>query len=550
MQSRCTNCKAAYAPSYNHCPRCGKKLIKPEKSNHSTYVVIPFLIFIAIVGFLYRGPVVDHIRSFTLRLLPEKNYEVTVKPPSFRVGETPKPTFSLQDLRTLRDLFENRQFAALTGTAAEVQAAFERDVSYEYQIADYYDLFDTARPDYEKLLDDWVAYDPKHFAPYLARACYWYAKGWESRGHKYADETALVQFEAMKGFFLKASSDIDTALAINPRLLTAYTLRIGVYAAKGMDNEMNDAFKEARLLFPTSFLVYNKMTVMRRPRWGGSYAEMEKIALQAHEHIDTNPEFYMLFGQIYADQAQVLRKDEQYDKAIGLYTKAISFGENPLFYQERARTYRYMKAYAQATEDINRSISLRPSKAAPYCLRAGIAIDRDDQAGALQDIRFVRQQFPGAEESYRLAEWAAKKFLNRGHEQFKQDLTLAIAQYDLAIEMNPSETEAFYWRGTAYNKLEKNDLAYSDFKAAITSDPRHFKSCRMLDYLLAREQRWDEIIDTWSQYLVLEQKNGDAYFERAGAYRHKGDMQSAIADLRQACTLGKEEACNILKQYE
>lgn len=550
MQSRCTNCNAGYDPSYRHCPRCGGVLIKPGKSSLAKYIVIWFLVFFATVGFLYWGPLGNHIRSLVHRFLPEKTYEVTVKPPSFRVWETAKPTFSLQDLRALRDYFETRQFALLTRTATEVQAAFERDPSFEYQIYDFYHLFDTLRPEYETLLNAWVAYAPKHFAPYLARARYYYARGWASRGHKYASETSSDQFEVMHGFFQKAVRDIDTALAINPHLLTAYTLRIGIYKTEGVDADRDAVFNEAQTLFPTSFFVYNSMILSRLPRWGGSYAEMERIAMQALKHIDANPELYMLFGQIYADQAHVFREEKQYDKAIAMYTKGISFGEHHMYFQERARTYRYMKDYAHATEDINRSISLRPSVAAPYCLRAGISVDREDLESAIKDIRFVKQQFPGAADLQRLTEWAAKSLLNRGHEKFKYDLKEAVAKYDLAIEINPQGAEAFYWRGVAYGKLMKNDLAYSDFKMAIKYNPRHFDSCRMLDYLLAREQRWDEIIDIWNQYVALEPKSGDAYFERAGTYRHKGDMQRAISDLRQACTLGKQEACKILKQYE
>jgi tetratricopeptide (TPR) repeat protein len=71
----------------------------------------------------------------------------------------------------------------------------------------------------------------------------------------------------------------------------------------------------------------------------------------------------------------------------------------------------------------------------------------------------------------------------------------------------------------------------------------------MLDYVLASEAKWDEIIDNWSQFLALEPNNAGAYFERAGAHKHKGDMKSALADLDRACELGKEEACKIGKAY-
>jgi len=83
----------------------------------------------------------------------------------------------------------------------------------------------------------------------------------------------------------------------------------------------------------------------------------------------------------------------------------------------------------------------------------------------------------------------------------------------------------------------------------IRLDPRDIKSYRMMDYLLASQQRWDEIIEYWNRFLSLESDNGDAYLERAGASRHKGDMQSALADLKMACNLGNKKACDIQRRY-
>jgi tetratricopeptide (TPR) repeat protein len=70
-----------------------------------------------------------------------------------------------------------------------------------------------------------------------------------------------------------------------------------------------------------------------------------------------------------------------------------------------------------------------------------------------------------------------------------------------------------------------------------------------LDYILASQGKWDEILDIWNRFLALEPNNAEAYFERAGTHKHKGDMDSALADLDRACDLGKQEACNLRKRY-
>jgi regulator of sirC expression with transglutaminase-like and TPR domain len=72
----------------------------------------------------------------------------------------------------------------------------------------------------------------------------------------------------------------------------------------------------------------------------------------------------------------------------------------------------------------------------------------------------------------------------------------------------------------------------------------------LIDWLLGRENRWDEIIDYWNQYINLAPDSAKAYFERGGTYYHKGNLNLAIQDLKKACSLGLKEACQKLKQFQ
>jgi len=549
MPLQCSSCKVTYQASYSHCPRCGNRLIKAASPKIIRYILFGVLLFCAVVIFLFWGPTHAHIRAL-LAGVGQEIYEVRTKPPTVKARQTEQPTFSLENLRTLRKYFEEKQFELLIATANDLQAAFEQDLAYEYQIYDFYRLFETGQPEYEGLLDDWIAYAPNHFAPYLARAHFYYRKAWTARGSKYATETGPEKIDVMHQFFHKAAQDIDAAIAINPRLLTGYMLRIGIHMGKGEDRQKDAAFQEAQIMFPSSSFLYFMMIKSKQPRWGGSYAEMELLASQALASVEKNPELYMLFGQIYLDQANLYRDEKRYNEAITLYSKAGSFGEHYTFFEERARTYRDMKDYDHAIEDVNHAISLRPAAATPYCLRAYIAVLKDDLDGALKDINFVNQQFAGDEDVKVMTDWVAQRLLYKGHAVYKNNLEQAIAYYDKGIEINPRFAEAFYWRGSAYNKLMKSDLAYSDLKKSIQYNPRHFDSYRFLDAILASSKNWDEIIDNWNSYLILEPNSADAYFERAGTYRNKGDVKRALEDLGQACRLGKQEACALLNRED
>jgi len=49
-------------------------------------------------------------------------------------------------------------------------------------------------------------------------------------------------------------------------------------------------------------LLYRLLLQARLSRWGGSYLEMEGLAVQALRMVDSTSEMYLLFGQIYEDQ--------------------------------------------------------------------------------------------------------------------------------------------------------------------------------------------------------------------------------------------------------
>ncbi len=95
--------------------------------------------------------------------------------------------------------FFDGRFEELNTAAEEIQAKFERDSSFEFQVHNFFYFFETADPDHERLLDEWVDFASALFAPYLARAHYNYFNGWAARGAKYANKTSEEQFEEMGG---------------------------------------------------------------------------------------------------------------------------------------------------------------------------------------------------------------------------------------------------------------------------------------------------------------------------------------------------------------
>jgi tetratricopeptide (TPR) repeat protein len=272
---------------------------------------------------------------------------------------------------------------------------------------------------------------------------------------------------------------------------------------------------------------------------------MEALARQALPHADSNPEMYFLFGNIYHDQGWRLRREKRFEEALALFSRAIEYGEQTDFFQERARTYLDLHEPELALADADQGVLLSPTAADPYRVRATVQVNLGDWEAARRDIAMAERLSPDDPDIRSWYKWASQRALRLGHDVFKDDLTQAIVAYDAAIDFDPECHGAYYWRGVAYSKTGRPDLALADCRRAVAGDPGLFEAYRMLDHLLAREGKWEEVLAYWDRYLALEPDNADAYFERAGTYRHKGDMNKAFADLKRACELGNQEACRL-----
>jgi tetratricopeptide (TPR) repeat protein len=85
----------------------------------------------------------------------------------------------------------------------------------------------------------------------------------------------------------------------------------------------------------------------------------------------------------------------------------------------------------------------------------------------------------------------------------KHDYPHAVADCDIAIQLNPQDPLAYYNRGTAYSLNDDQDHAIADLSQAIQLSPGFAR----------------------------------AYYNRAVAYKYKGDKAAAIADYQKVLTM-------------
>ncbi|MBT9099497.1 DUF4034 domain-containing protein [Methylovulum psychrotolerans] len=416
---------------------------------------------------------------------------------------------TLQAILDIRQMLVNREFAKLNAVLEAYQQAYQQNPANENALFNIYEqAFFFQDSDYGPLLDEWVQSFPDQYQPYLARACYFYRSAWQARGGKYRDETSDSQIEGMKGYFAKANPDIKMTLSKKPDSIVPYYLLLNMHKAVSELDTVRAIVKIALEKCPASFILRESFLLALSPKWGGSYDEMAYWANEYQQALFRNPRLALLPGYIYYDMGIIEKHAQNYGKALELLDKAVEFGKSDLFYGARAGVYEQLEQYGQALDNINMAIDLNAQHRDWYYRRAHILTYQDGLSESLADIARARQLDPNDDDLDTLQDWVADLYYRKARELVdKKDF----------------------------------DSAYTDLNAAIEADPKQIGYYQLMDWLLAKKADWDTIISYWDRYLALYPQDDKAYLERGGAYFHKGDLASAVADAKQAADLGNAD---------
>jgi tetratricopeptide (TPR) repeat protein len=447
-----------------------------------------------------------------------------------------------------RRLLAARKFSELTRLFEAKQARAVADVRHEDELARVVLAFDVADEAMTDLLDDWVNEEPKSWPAHLARAKHLAAVAWARRGGKYRNETSGKQLAGFDEYLRRSLVEAQAALALDPSVIETYVVLIRIANGKGDQEACLTLGQQALGVDPASARAFFAIAYCLRPRWGGSYEAIEALAEGARRHAGRNPALEALGGFVDWDRGD-LTSDDDDEEAIALYTNAIEAGGYHEYYEDRARSYEALRRYSDALADLAHALALRPEDPDLLSIRARILAELGRHRDAVQDVRLVAELEPDNDGLAWLRNHEAEDAIDDGRYMLDmKDVQGAIGRLDLGLAIAGEDAELLYWRGRAHILAKHFDAALADFEASIRLEPRHIEAYHNVDWLLARERRWNEIIAHWDAYLALEPLSGEALFERAGTHRHKGDLKAALADARKACELGVQKACDVTRR--
>ena len=110
----------------------------------------------------------------------------------------------------------------------------------------------------------------------------------------------------------------------------------------------------------------------------------------------------------------------------------------------------------------------------------------------------------------------------------------AVHEFTKAIELDPSYVEAWYDRGSLYDKQGELEKACHDFQQVVAQMP-NYAARYNLAVLYIKRQLWAEAQEVLEEILSIEPNDSDAYYHLADVHlRRSGDLSLAIDCLKSA----------------
>lgn len=276
-----------------------------------------------------------------------------------------------------------------------------------------------------------------------------------------------------------------------------------------------------------------------KPRWGGSIEAMGEFVEESLVYLPENPRLNWLTGLVYDEVADISKDRKARNEAEKYYTQALSFGENYLVYLHRGKNRYQLDKNIEALADLDKAISLYPERSGSYYWRSVVYSELEEYEKSANDLIRAYQLDPYDASVLKQREWLTKKMIFNGYEFGKdQEYDKALAQFNYAERLNPDNPDIYQRRARVLADLNQINLASNDLKKSISLDPENYGAYALLDWVLAREGKYEEIVRYWDQYIHFKPGHSSAYVERGGAYFQMGNYNDAVMNAKIAAEMG------------
>jgi tetratricopeptide (TPR) repeat protein len=176
---------------------------------------------------------------------------------------------------------------------------------------------------------------------------------------------------------------------------------------------------------------------------------------------------------------------------------------------------------------LNDAIAQRPADVELYARRAEDYMELGEFDKALVDFEKLLLLMPVADGFLARGSWYSR----RG------DHTSALADYDRAIELEPTNAMAYSNRASVYSQLQDMEKALANYELAIQNNPGYANSYTNRAFAYYKLGRYEDGVADCNRALALRPDHPYTYSNRGLCRAALGDKEGARADFQRALTL-------------
>jgi tetratricopeptide (TPR) repeat protein len=211
-------------------------------------------------------------------------------------------------------------------------------------------------------------------------------------------------------------------------------------------------------------------------------------------------------------------------KIVALESTAQGRPDDPAAQQRLAEAYQHAGKFHEAAEVYTKALRLKPS-AKLYAGRGSCSILLNDFAAAITDLSQAITMDPSFARAY---------FLRAVALDGSGKSAEAAADYAKAIAMNPRDIDAHLNRSACYFAAGNLDSAIADCSAAIAIDRKRAKPHVFRGYCYLVRNELDNAISDYDTAIALDPDDGASWYNRGLVRAKKGDNTGAGEDFNAA----------------
>jgi protein O-GlcNAc transferase len=327
------------------------------------------------------------------------------------------------------------------------------------------------------------------------------------------------------GDHMEAVRQIDAALAINPKIASAYVNRgVVLQHLKRLDEALANYDQAIRLEPDDADHFYNRGNALKEMN------RLDEAVANYNRAIALNPDHT---GALY-NRGNALGQLKRSAEALASYELVISL--NPRHTEacvNRGIVLAELGRFHEALASFDRAIAVSPRHPGAWVNR-GMALhqlERLDEALASFD-RAIEFDPNFTEACNRRGNTLAR--LKR--------FDAAVASYDKAIAVMPADARAFSNRGNALRELGRFEEALASCDRAIALKPDLVEAYVNRGIVLMEMRRSDDALSNCDRALTVRPDDAEALSARAAILQAQGKIDDAIAAYRHALTIKPDDA--------